>query len=55
MADDDPRAKYRQLPPVTDSDDLVETVDSSDDTELAPDVNEGAAPYLRATWGPWIR
>ncbi|WP_199255650.1 hypothetical protein [Mycolicibacterium mengxianglii] len=44
MADDDPRAKYRRLPPVTNPDDMIETVDSSDETELPPDPNEGAAP-----------
>ena len=55
MADDDPRAKYRQLPPAINPDELIETVDASEDLELPPDPNEGAAPYLRVTWGPWIR
>lgn len=55
MAEDDPRARYRQLPPVTDPDDLIETVDTDDEVDLPPDPNEGAAPYLRVTWGPWVR
>lgn len=55
MAENDPRAKYRQLPAAISPDELIETVDSSDETELPPDPNEGAAPYLRVTWGPWVR
>jgi hypothetical protein len=55
MAEEDPRAKYRQLPPVTDPDDFIETVDPDDEAETPPDMNEGAAPYLRVTWGPWVR
>lgn len=56
MAEQDPRAKYRALPPNIDSDDMVIEVD----TELAeverggtPDFNNGADPYLRITgWKP---
>jgi hypothetical protein len=56
MADEDPRAKYRQLPANIDRDDLVIEVD----TTLAeveqpdkPDYNNGADPYLRITgWKP---
>jgi hypothetical protein len=52
MAETDPRAKYRKLPPNIDTDDMVAEVD----TELAevehagqPDYNSGADPYLRIT------
>lgn len=55
MTDDDPRAKYRQLPPVTDPDDFIETVDPDDDADTPLEMNDGAAPYLRVTWGPWVR
>ena len=56
MAENDPRAKYRELPPPVDSDDMVVEVD----TDLAavehggnPEYNNGADPYLRiAGWLP---
>ena len=56
MAEKDPRAKYRELPPPVDSDDMVIEVD----TDLSavehggkPDYNNGADPYLRITgWLP---
>jgi hypothetical protein len=56
MADDDPRAKYRELPPNIDSDDFVIEVDTTlADVEQPgkPDHNNGADPYLRITgWLP---
>jgi hypothetical protein len=56
MAEEDPRDKYRMLPPSVDSDDMVIEVD----TEMSevehggkPDPNSGADPYLRiAGWLP---
>jgi hypothetical protein len=56
MAEEDPREKYRQLPPPVDSEDMVVEVD----TDLAavehagqPEFNNGADPYLRITgWLP---
>ncbi len=56
MADQDPRAKYRELPPPVDNEDMVVEVD----TDLAsvehagqPEFNNGADPYLRITgWLP---
>jgi hypothetical protein len=56
MAEKDPRAKYRELPPNIDTDDMVIEID----TELAEvergengDYNNGADPYLRITgWLP---
>jgi hypothetical protein len=56
MADEDPRAKYRQLPPNVDSDDMVVEVDISLAEVEQPgkgDYNNGADPYLRITgWKP---
>jgi hypothetical protein len=56
MVEEDPRAKYRELPPTTDSDDLVVEVDAElADVERAGarDYNNGADPYLRITgWIP---
>lgn len=54
MTDVDPRAKYRRLPPIIDPEDMVETVDASEDNETPRDPNEGAGPYLRITWGPSV-
>jgi hypothetical protein len=56
MGEQDPRAKYRALPPNIDTDDMVIEID----TELAEvergekgDYNDGADPYLRSTgWLP---
>jgi hypothetical protein len=55
MAEKDPRAEYRELPPSIDIDDTVMEVD----TTLAeiehgkPDHNSGADSYLRITgWLP---
>jgi hypothetical protein len=54
--DNDPRVKYRQLPPPVDPEDTIASVEPTDDLDDAPpDLNDGAAPYLRVTWGPWIR
>lgn len=56
MADEDPRAKYRKLPPNIDSDDLVIEVDTTLAEVEQPDkgdYNSGADPYLRITgWKP---
>jgi hypothetical protein len=56
MADDDPRAKYRELPPNSDSGDLVIEVDTTLAEVEQPgkrDQNNGADPYLRITgWLP---
>jgi len=56
MADDDPRAKYRELPPTIDSDDLVVEIDTTLAAVEQPgkgDYNDGADPYLRITgWKP---
>lgn len=52
MAEKDPRAKYRVLPPPVDRDDLVVEVDTEvTDVEHGgkPDYNDGADPYLRIT------
>jgi hypothetical protein len=52
MAEKDPRAKYRVLPPPVVSDDLVVEVDTEvTDVEHGgkPDYNDGADPYLRIT------
>ncbi len=56
MAEKDPRAKYRVLPPPVDSDDVVVEVDT-DLTAVEhggkPEYNNGADPYLRiAGWLP---
>ena len=51
MTDEDPRAKYRRLPPIIDPEDMVETVDASEDNETPRDLNEGAGPYVRIRWG----
>jgi hypothetical protein len=52
MAETDPRAKYRVLPPNIDSDDMFAEVDT-DLSEVEhggkPDYNTGAEPYLRIT------
>jgi hypothetical protein len=50
----DPRAKYRQLPPVVNPADTVESVDASVDLGDDVDPNEGARPYLRMILGPQI-
>ncbi|WP_176562031.1 hypothetical protein [Mycolicibacterium palauense] len=58
MTERDPRATYRHLPPTADLADTtaeVEAPTDGDDDERLPDTNQGAAPYLRTTWGPWIR
>jgi hypothetical protein len=61
MADRDKRAKYRHLPPTIDPADTADTVASVDTDRAAVensdgwDPNEGAGPYLRAVWGPWVR
>jgi hypothetical protein len=56
MAEQDPRAKYRVLPPNVDVDDTVVEVDTElTDVEHGgrPDYNSGADPYLRITgWLP---
>jgi hypothetical protein len=55
MADQDPRAKYRELPPTVDSDDMVIEVDTTlaEVEQPGTDFNEGADPYLRiAGWKP---
>jgi hypothetical protein len=56
MAETDPRAKYRVLPPNADIDDTVIEVDTEvTDVEHGgrPDCNSGADPYLRITgWLP---
>jgi len=56
MAEQDPRAKYRELPPNIDNDDLVIEVDTSLADVEQPgnsDHNNGADPYLRITgWKP---
>lgn len=56
MAEEDPRAKFRDLPPNIDTDDYVIAVDTErTDTEHARkrDYNNGADPYLRITgWTP---
>ena len=55
MAEEDPRAKYRQLPPNVDSGDSVMTVDTSLAEVEQPgkgDYDNGADPYLRMTG--WI-
>lgn len=56
MAEQDPRAKYRELPPNVDSDDSVVEVDATlAEVEQAGqrDFNSGADPYLRITgWLP---
>ncbi len=56
MAEEDPRDKYRQLPPRVDSEDIVVEVDTdSAAVEHAgqPEFNNGADPYLRiAGWMP---
>lgn len=51
----DPRAKYRELPPVVKPSDTVESVDTTVDSTDDTDVNEGARPYLRSILGPWAR
>jgi hypothetical protein len=56
MAEKDPRAKYRELPPSIDSDDMVIEVDTQlTEVERGErgDYNNGADPYLRITgWLP---
>ncbi len=56
MGDEDPRAKYRKLPPSVTSDDLVIEVDTGvSEVEQGgrPEYNDGADPYLRITgWKP---
>jgi hypothetical protein len=55
MAETDPRAKYRVLPPTVDSDDMVVEIDTSlaDVEQARPDYDSGADPYLRITgWKP---
>jgi hypothetical protein len=55
MADEDPRAKYRQLPPDINRDDMVIEVDTTLAAVEQPgeDFNNGADPYLRITgWKP---
>ncbi len=56
MPENDPRAKYRELPPSIDSDDMVIEVDTEvTDVEQGGgrDYNNGADPYLRITgWMP---
>lgn len=55
MVDEDPRAKYRELPPNIDSDDFVVEVDAetADAERRERDYNNGADPYLRITgWLP---
>jgi len=56
MADEDPRAKYRQLPPSVNTDDMVIEVDTTLAEVEQPgkgDYNNGADPYLRITgWKP---
>jgi hypothetical protein len=54
MAENDPRAKYRALPPPVATDDMVVEIDT-DVTDVEhggrPDYNSGADPYLRiAGW-----
>ena len=56
MADEDPRAKYRELPPNISIDDMVTEVDTSLAEVEQPgkgDYNDDADPYLRITgWKP---
>jgi hypothetical protein len=52
MADDDPRAKYRELPPSVDNDDMVIEIDTTLAAVEQPgkgDYDNGADPYLRMT------
>jgi hypothetical protein len=57
MAKSDKRGKYRQLPPPTQTSDTTASVGDEPESVEADnwDPNEGAAPYLRTTWGPWVR
>lgn len=48
----DPRAKYRHLPPAIKPEDIYETVDTSSPSGDEVDENEGARPYLRNILGP---
>ena len=55
MAEQDPRAKYRELPPNIDSDDIVVEIDTTlaEVEQPGKEFNEGADPYLRiAGWKP---
>ena len=55
MAEQDPRAKYRALPPNVDSDEFVVEVDAelAEVEQPGSDYNSGADPYLRITgWKP---
>ena len=56
MADEDPRAKYRELPPNVNREDMFVEVDTSLAEVEQPgkgDYNNGADPYLRITgWKP---
>jgi hypothetical protein len=51
MAETDPRAKYRELPPPVDTDDVVVEIDTSlaEVEQARPDYDDGADPYLRMT------
>ena len=53
MAEQDPRAKYRALPPNVDIDEAVIEVESEPEDGGKRDYNDGADPYLRITgWLP---
>jgi hypothetical protein len=55
MVEQDPRAKYRELPPNVDNNDMVIEVDTTLAAVEQPgeDYNNGADPYLRITgWKP---
>ena len=47
MTDEDPRAKYRRLPPTIDPEDMVETVDASEDNETPRDLNREQKEALK--------
>jgi len=56
MAKQDPRAKYRKLPPTIDIDDVIPEVDTTQaevEQNVLREYNNGAEPYLRAMG--WLR